>query len=39
LEAIAKISKLSAGDLDRMLPEYIPGNLIYGLWNEDEKTK
>ena len=36
LDAIAKISKLTAKDLDELLPDYVPGDLIYNLWNEDE---
>ena len=36
LEAIAKKSKLTAKELDHMLPDYIPGNLIHGLFTEAE---
>ena len=35
LEAIAKKSKLTAKELDHMLPDYIPGNLIYDLFKDD----
>ena len=35
LSAIAKKSKLTAKQLDAMLPDYIPGNLIHGLFNEN----
>jgi hypothetical protein len=35
LSAIAKKSKLTAKELDHMLPDYIPGNLIHGLFNEN----
>ena len=36
LSAIAKKSKLTAKELDHMLPDYIPGNLIHGLFTEAE---
>lgn len=36
LDAIAKKGKLTAKQLDQMLPDSVPGNLIYNLWNEDE---
>tara|TARA_Y100001933_G_scaffold250950_1_gene287868 strand:- start:845 stop:1405 length:561 start_codon:yes stop_codon:yes gene_type:complete len=35
LTAIAKQGKLTAKKLDQMLPDYIPGNLIHGLFNEN----
>ena len=35
LTAIAKKSKLTAKQLDAMLPDFIPGNLIHGLFNEN----
>lgn len=35
LTAIAKKSKLTAKQLDHMLPDFIPGNLIHGLFNEN----
>ena len=36
LDTIAKKSKLTAKELDELLPDSVPGNLIYNLWNEDE---
>ena len=36
LEAIAKKSKLTAKELDHMLPDYIFSNLIHGLFTEAE---
>ena len=38
LDTIAKKSKLTAKELDELLPDSVPGNLIYNLWNEDEVT-
>lgn len=35
LTAIAKQGKLTAKKLDAMLPDFIPGNLIHGLFNEN----
>ena len=35
LIAIAKKDKLTAKQLDAMLPDFIPGNLIHGLFNEN----
>ena len=35
LFAIAKKKKLTAKELDHMLPDYIPGNLIYDLFKDD----
>ena len=35
LFAIAKEKKLTAKELDHMLPDYIPGNLIYDLFKDD----
>ena len=35
LAAIAKKSKWTAKELDQELPDFIPGNLIHGLFNEN----
>jgi len=35
IDAIAKKSKWTAKELDNELPDFIPGNLIHGLFNEN----